>query len=251
MACIPEGRANLRYGLFSDIHANLQALEAVLATFKREKIDQYICLGDIVGYGASPRECMRLVLECKSLIVAGNHDYAVAGKLNIDFFNPYAKEAVLWTREQLNDEEKQVLANFDLVQNIEETLTMVHGTLNFPEMFDYIQTSYDAHLSLEVLETPVCFFGHSHVPVAFFQGQTISFSMKEEIPVDPERRTLVNVGSVGQPRDENPLACCAVYDDEIGKVWIHRVEYDIDTSIDKINKAGLPEILGERLRYGR
>ena len=241
----------MRYGIYSDIHGNLEAFQAVLATLKEEKVDQYICVGDIVGYGANPKECIQLVLEHNSIIVAGNHDYAVAEKLNIDFFNRYAKAAVLWTREQLSDNEKNFLANLDLVQYIEDVLTVVHGTLNFPEMFDYIQTSYDAHLSLELLETPVCFFGHSHVPVSFFQGQTVSFSMDEEIIIDKDRKTLVNVGSVGQPRDENPLPCCAVYDEEIGKVWLYRVEYDIDTAIDKIIKAGLPEILGERLRYGR
>jgi diadenosine tetraphosphatase ApaH/serine/threonine PP2A family protein phosphatase len=226
-------------------------LQAVLRKFKEEKVDRFLCLGDIVGYGANPKECIQLVLEQKSLIVAGNHDYAVAGKLNIDFFNNLAKAAVFWTRQQLNEEEKQFLANLDLVQVYNDILTVVHSTLNFPEMFDYVQTSYDAHLSLELLETPTCFFGHSHVPVAFFQGQTVSFSMDEEINIEKNRKTLINVGSVGQPRDENPLACCAIYDDQASKVWIHRVNYDIDTAIEKIVKAGLPEVLGERLRYGR
>lgn len=241
----------MRYGIYSDIHANLEALEVVLATLEKEGVTQYICGGDIVGYGANPKECIQRVLEKKSLIVAGNHDYAVSGKLNMDIFNIYAKEAVLWTRRQLSNEELQFLANLDLVQCIDTVLTVVHGTLNFPEMFEYIQTSYDAHLSLELLETPVCFFGHSHVPVTFFQGQTISFSMDEEIDISKCGKTMVNVGSVGQPRDENPMACCAVYDDELSKVWIHRVEYDIDAAIQKIVKAGLPEVLGERLRYGR
>lgn len=241
----------MRYGIYSDIHGNLEALQAVLATLKREKVDRFICAGDIVGYGSNPKECIQLVVEHESIIVAGNHDYAVAEKLNIEFFNNYAKAAVVWTREQLSENEKKFLANLDLVQYIEDVLTVVHGTLNFPEMFEYIQSSYDAHLSLELLETPVCFYGHSHVPVAFHQGQTVSFTMEEEITISPNRKTLVNVGSVGQPRDENPRACCAVYDDEIGKVWIHRVEYDIDRTIEKIVQAGLPEILGERLRFGR
>ena len=241
----------MRYGIYSDIHANLEALQAVLETFEKENVDQYICLGDIVGYGANPRECLQLVLEYNSLVVAGNHDYAIAEKLNIDFFNQFAKEAVLWTRDQLSDKERQFLRNLDLVKKVEDVLTMVHGTLNFPEMFEYIQTSYDAHLTLELLETPICFLGHSHVPVSFFQGTTITFSMDEEISTSKDNKVLVNVGSVGQPRDENPLASCAVYDDEAEKVWIHRVEYDIETAIEKIIRAGLPDILAERLRYGR
>jgi len=241
----------LRYGLYSDIHGNLEALQAIVATFEKEEVDQYICLGDIVGYGANPKECLECVKDLGSMLVAGNHDYAIAGKLNIDFFNKYAQLAVLWTREQLANEDKEFLANIDLVQQLDDSLTLVHGSLNFPEMFDYIQTSYEAHLSLEILETPVCFFGHSHVPVAFFQGETITFSMDEEIPVDRNGKVLINVGSVGQPRDGNPLACCAIYDDQIDKVWIHRIEYDIETAIDKIINAGLPEVLGERLRYGK
>ena len=241
----------MRYGIYSDIHGNLEALQAVLVTLEKENVDQYLCLGDIVGYGASPRECLQLVLERESLIVAGNHDYAIGEKISIDFFSPYAKQAVIWTRKHLNSAEKKYLAGLDLIQHIDNSVTMVHASLNFPEMFDYIHTTYDAHRSLEILETPVCFYGHSHLPVAFFEGQTISYSMDEEIDIDKNRKTLVNVGSVGQPRDENPLSCCAVYDDEVGKVWLHRVEYDIDASIEKIKKAGLPEILGERLRYGR
>ncbi len=241
----------MRYGLYSDIHGNLEALNAVFETLEKEGVDKYICGGDVVGYGANPKECLEMVMERGTMIVAGNHDYAIAGKLNIDFFNPYAQEAVRWTRKRLSRENKDFLANLDLIQRMDDTLTLVHGSLNFPEMFDYIQTSYEARLSLEILETPVCFFGHSHVPVAFFEGETVTFSMDEEIPVDKNRKVLVNVGSVGQPRDGNPFACCAVYDDAVGKVWIHRIEYDIDTAVNKIIHAGLPEVLGERLRYGK
>lgn len=241
----------MRYGIFSDIHSNLEALQAVLAKLETENVSRYICLGDIVGYGANPRECLRLVLERESLIVAGNHDYATAQKLSIDFFSQYAKDAVTWTRQQLTKEEQRFLSNLDLVQHIDNRLTIVHASLNFPELFDYIQTSYDAYISLEMLDTPVCFFGHSHVPVSFFQRQTISFSMENEIYIDKRKKTLVNVGSVGQPRDENPHASCAVYDDDVNIVWLHRVPYDVNTAKSKIIEAGLPHILGERLVHGR
>ncbi len=241
----------MKFGLFGDIHANLEALEVVLAELEKEQVDTYICLGDIVGYGANPGECLERSRELAKFTVAGNHDYAIAGKLNIDFFNAYAKEAVLWTREQLSKEQIQWLRDLELVHKYEDQVTIVHGTLNFPEMFDYIQTSYDAHLSLELLETPVCFLGHSHVPVAFFQGPTVSFTMDYEIDIDPNGKTLVNIGSVGQPRDENPKAAYAVYDTDRQKVEIRRVEYDVDKAARKIVDAGLPEILGERLKYGR
>ncbi|MEK7483520.1 MAG: metallophosphoesterase family protein [Planctomycetota bacterium] len=245
----------MRYGIISDIHSNFDALQAVCNMFDKERIDKYLCLGDIVGYGAQPRECLERVAELcggdSGDVIAGNHDFAVAEKLNIDFFNTYAKEAVIWTRKQLEPRWKKFLSARDLVRVIENGITLVHGTLNFPEMFDYIQTSYDAHLSLELLSSHVCFLGHSHVPVTFFKKQTISFSMNPEIDVDPSGKTLINIGSVGQPRDENPMSSCAIYDTELQKIWIRRVEYDIESASRKIVEAGLPEILGERLKYGR
>ena len=244
----------MRYALFGDIHGNLEALETVLAEYEREGVDQYICLGDIVGYGANPKECLDIVRELTgpdNLVVAGNHDHAICGKLNIDFFNSYARQAVLWTREQLSDSDIDYLYGLELTHKLDNVLTIVHGTLNFPEMFDYITTSYDAHLTLELLETPVCFLGHSHVPVTFFQGPTVTFSMEPEIEIRADRKTLVNIGSVGQPRDENPQAAYALYDSEQQKVWVRRIDYDIEKAGKKIIAAGLPEILAERLKYGR
>jgi predicted phosphodiesterase len=241
----------VKFGIYSDIHANLEALEVVLAEFEREQVDHFICLGDIVGYGANPSECLELVREREGITIAGNHDFAISGKLNIDFFNSYAKEAVLWTRQQLSREQLQYLRDLDLVHEWGDTLTAVHGTLNFPEMFDYIQTSYDAHLSLELLNNPVCFLGHSHVPVTFKQGPTVTFSMESEIEIETDSKTLVNIGSVGQPRDENPRSSFCIYDTDLKKVFIRRMDYDIDKAAGKIIEAGLPEILGERLKYGR
>lgn len=243
----------MRYALFGDIHGNLEALETVMAEYDREGIDEYICLGDIVGYGANPRQCLDIVREkCASgLVVAGNHDHAICGKLNIDFFNSYARQAVLWTREQLEQSDIDYLHALELVKKLDPALTVVHGTLNFPEMFDYITTSYDAHLTLELLETPVCFLGHSHVPVTFFSGPTVTFSMESEVEIRPDRKTLVNIGSVGQPRDENPKASYAIYDTDQQKVWVKRIDYDIEKAGAKIIAAGLPEILAERLKYGR
>ena len=242
----------MRYAIYSDIHGNLEAFQAVLSILDEERIDQHICLGDIVGYGANPRECLQLVVESKAIVVGGNHDYAVAGNLTPEFFNQYAREAVIWSQKQLSESEKKYLASLDLVQQLNDEITIVHSTLHFPEMFNYIQTSHDAHITLQLMETPICFIGHSHVPISFFlKSRKIAFSMDEEIPIDKRQKTLINVGSVGQPRDDNPLACFAIYDDEIEKVWIYRVEYDIDMAVEKIERAGLPSILGERLKLGR
>lgn len=241
----------MRYGLYSDIHGNLEALETVIQFFQEQKVDKYLCLGDIVGYGANPKECLQKVIELDSLIVAGNHDYAIAGNIDITYFNPFAQQAVLWTREQLEDEQIKFLGNLGLVHELEDTLTLVHGSLNFPEMFDYIQSIHDALLSLEILNTPVCFYGHSHVPIAFIEKERVTYCLDTKIKIEENEKVLVNVGSVGQPRDGNPLASCAIYDDEEKVVEIHRLEYDIETAIEKIISAGLPEVLGERLRYGR
>ena len=241
----------MKYGIFGDIHGNLEALTAVLDKLGELGVKQHICVGDIIGYGANPVECIARVRELCKTVVAGNHDYATIEKLNIDFFNSYAREAVIWTRKQISPEDTEFLAGLNLVETVDDAITVVHGSLNFPEMFDYIQTSYDAHLSLQALRTKICFLGHSHVPVSFFQKKTVSYTMDMEFTLEENQKALVNVGSVGQPRDENPNACCCVYDSESQHVQILRIPYDIDLAGQKILKAGLPEILAERLRYGR
>jgi predicted phosphodiesterase len=240
----------VRYGIYGDIHGNLEALDAVLADMKEQRVETYVCTGDIVGYGANPKECLRIVRDVSHVIIAGNHDHAVAEKLNIDFFNAYAKEAVVWTRRQIDTEERDFLYDLPLVYQ-DDVYTVVHGTLNYPQMFDYIQTSYDAYLSLELLQTPVCFLGHSHVPITFFQHQSVELLTDSQFIVEGGRKYLVNVGSVGQPRDENPLASYAVFDSTARSVEIRRCEYDIETASRKIIEANLPPILAERLFYGR
>src|SRR5688572_32233601 len=137
---------------------------------QKQSVDKYLCLGDIVGYGANPQECCEMVRTMKIPVVAGNHDWAVCGKLSIEFFNTYAKQAVYWTRDNISADNMQFLKDLPLIQEINEDITLVHGSLNFPDLFDYIQTSQDARLSLEKLPTRVCFLGHSHVPVTFFSG---------------------------------------------------------------------------------
>ena len=241
----------MRYAIISDIHSNLDALEQVMDDIKKQKVDRHLCLGDIIGYGAQPRECIQAVRDLDCLTIAGNHDWAALGKTNIDYFNTYAKEATLWTREQLSEDDIAYLDSLPLVEHLPENFTLVHGTLYNPELFDYIQTSYDAYLSLQALDGKVCFLGHSHVPITFFQGEMISYTLHPEITLEDGVRALVNIGSIGQPRDDNPRASFAIYDTEERKIRIHRVEYDVETASDKIRKAGLPEPLAERLKYGR
>ena len=240
----------MNYGILGDIHANLEALDRVLEEMDRLGVEQYVSVGDLVGYGANPCEVIATVRSLKTVVVAGNHDFAAIEKLNIDFFNTYARESAVWTRSVLSKEDIDYLRSLKLAEYF-DTFTVVHSTLYSPELFEYIQTSYDAHLSFEHQKTPLAFIGHSHVPVNFFKRNTVSFNMDSTVKVNGTDKVLVNVGSIGQPRDENPDAVCVVYDSEEGVVRLSRVRYDVEKASKKIIAAGLPEILAERLKYGR
>ena len=240
----------MRYAILSDIHGNRDALEAVLEDIEQQVVDACVCLGDIVGYGPEPAECLRTIQKYAGVTIAGNHDFAAANRLNISTFNVLARAATLWTREALDDEDIEYLANLPLVASFGD-FEVVHGTTHSPELFDYVQTSYDAHLAMSHMKCPVCFIGHSHIPVNFVQAEIISYSFDTELRVPEGGRVIVNVGSVGQPRDRDPRSAYAVYDTEEKVVRLRRVAYDVEAVAEKIRKAGLPEQLGERLKLGR
>lgn len=240
----------MRYLLFGDIHGNLEAFEAVLADAPMDTIDECICLGDIVGYGANPEECIAKVRELGTLAVAGNHDHASIGCLDITFFRDYAREAILWTSRHLSVESRAYLANLPFLECADH-FTCVHGSLEAPEVFNYVQSISDAEINFRMLDNEICFCSHSHVPMAFFDSTPMTYTLDEEFELDPAVKTIVNVGSVGQPRDENPLACYCIYDDQTHVVEIHRVEYDIEIAAQKILEAGLPPALALRLSLGR
>ncbi|MHC4606062.1 MAG: metallophosphoesterase family protein [Planctomycetota bacterium] len=240
----------MKYGILGDIHGNLEALEAVLEEMEKAGAKKYVSVGDLVGYGANPVEVIKRVRDLGVTVVAGNHDYAAIDKINIDFFNAYARESALWTRNALSEDDKAYIRSLKLVER-PDNFTLVHSTLYSPELFEYIQTSYDAHLSFDQQETPICFMGHSHVPVNFFKRKNVSFNMENEVRLDEQTKIMINVGSVGQPRDENPDGVCVVFDGNEGLVRITRIRYDVEKAAKKIIDAGLPEILAERLRYGR
>jgi diadenosine tetraphosphatase ApaH/serine/threonine PP2A family protein phosphatase len=242
----------LRYGIFGDIHGNLHALEAVIKAYESESIDAYLCTGDLVGYGAFPRECIDRTRQICRHIVAGNHDFAVCEKLTLEFFNSYAKSAVLWTREALTKEHLDYLQALPIMVAVDDDVTLSHATIYDAHAFDYIQTQYDAHLSLQELRTTCGFVGHSHIPISFYlRNGVVGWTMESTIDLAACDKVLVNVGSVGQPRDENPNAAYAVFDTVERKVYIKRVPYDVDAAIRAIEKNRLPRILGERLRLGK
>jgi predicted phosphodiesterase len=240
----------LKYGILGDLHANLEALTAVLETMDKAGVQKVVSVGDLVGYGANPSEVIARVRQLNATIVAGNHDHAAIGKLNIDFFNTYARESAIWTAKTLSREEKNFLDGLNLIEALDD-FTVVHSTLYAPELFEYIQTSYDAHLSFENQKTSIAFMGHSHVPVNFFKRKTVTFNTATEIRLEKGMKVMINVGAVGQPRDENPDSVCVTYDSDERLIRISRVPYDVEKAGRKIKQAGLPEVLAERLKYGR
>lgn len=241
----------MRYAILGDIHSNVEALDAVIDAIDAEKPDAILCTGDLVGYGAAPRECVRRIRELAPRgLVAGNHDWATAGRLGLEFFNAYAREAILWTRTKLTRADIDYLGSRPVL-HVDGLVTLAHGTVHDPEQFDYLQSAYDAHLSFARMTTPYAFVGHSHVPVTFKSGTTITYVLGDEIDVSDTAQALVNVGSVGQPRDEDPRASFGMFDDTTRVIRVIRVEYDVEASIARIREAGLPDFLGERLRIGR
>jgi len=243
----------LKYAIFGDIHGNFDALQSSIEHMREAEAEKFVCVGDVVGYGAQPGECVQAVKELTESVIAGNHEYAVCGKMGLEFFNAYAKEAIEWTQKQLSEDDLAYLRDLPLVQRV-DSFTIAHSTLHAPEAFGYIETLYSAHMSLSFLDDQVCFVGHSHIPITFvldLDQKTLTYTMDEEVRLAPNHKALVNVGSVGQPRDENPRASYVIYDPEEGLVQVRRVEYDAEAAAQKIRDAGLPEVLSSRLVMGR
>jgi len=240
----------LRYAVLADIHSNLEALEAVLSALESDRIDHYVCAGDVVGYGADPKHCLDRIRELCDVTVAGNHDWAVAGTLSMEFFNAHARAAIHWTREQLSADDIKWLADRPLQADVDRKTLIVHSTVHDPANFDYLLTSYDAILSMKALAKPLCFVGHSHIPITFLERGGVGFTWADVIDLTRVEKAIVNPGSVGQPRDKNPLAAFAIYDTVKRRVTLHRVEYDIEAASAKILAAGLPAPLAERIKVG-
>ncbi len=242
----------MRYGVISDIHGNLEALEAVLGSLDKESIDKYLCLGDIVGYGANPAECIKNVraLDCE-MSVAGNHEWGVLGFLDLGYFNEQAAAAIEWTENMITGSDADYLKTFRLSESA-GNVTLVHGSLDEPKEFFYIFDANDTDKTFKALKTAICFVGHSHVPGIFLSDGARPVRVKgTESKTEKNIKYVVNVGSVGQPRDGNPKAAYVVYDDEPGTIEIKRVSYDIRTAQKKIISAGLPAELAARLQEGR
>jgi diadenosine tetraphosphatase ApaH/serine/threonine PP2A family protein phosphatase len=240
----------VRFAIFADIHGNLEALEAVLAECVSCEVQSYLCLGDIVGYGANPEDCVRRIRDLGALAVCGNHDHAVIGAQNLNYFNSHARDAVLWTVKHLSNNSRNWLKTLSLVENFPE-FSLVHGSLQSPEMFNYVQSIKDADYNFRQMDRSLLFLGHSHYPLAFFDTAPMTYTLDPVIPLDRSVKTVVNVGSVGQPRDEDPRACFVIYDSQSNLVEFRRVEYDIESAAKKILDNGLPQTLALRLSLGK
>ena len=241
----------MRYAIFSDVHSNLEAFKAVLEFFSKSNIDRYLFIGDIVGYGADPKECIAALLRLNAISVAGNHDRAAVGLMDIDYFNETAREAILWTKDNLSGPDSLFLSGLELVKE-EGNCCLVHGTLARPQEFDYMIDGYRAMKSFYVLKQQICFVGHSHHPGVFIEeGKKIDYLESKILKIEKGKRYIVNDGSVGQPRDGDPRACCCIYDNESSILEFKRLDYDITCAQKKMMSAGLPMSLAERLSKGR
>ncbi len=242
----------MKYALLGDIHANLEALAAVLEKAQQLDVDEYLCLGDLVGYNANPCECIDTVKSLKPLaILRGNHDEYASSDDELVGFNPQAAQAVEWTRGHLSEELKEWLAARPLEEVLNPRVSLVHATLDMPGKWGYIFDKWSADASFNYQRTQICFFGHTHVPTAFTKFNQVTAEKYSLVKFLPAHKYLINVGSVGQPRDGDPRAAFVVYDDEERTAELHRVEYDLRTCQAKIRKAGLPERCAARLAIGR
>lgn len=242
----------MRYGIFSDVHSNLEALQAVIKAYRNEAIDKYLCVGDVVGYAASPNECIDKVKMLALITVAGNHDWAAVGQFCTDYFRPVAKEAILWTRRIVNDHSRNFLRVLKPVYKNED-LTLVHGTLDNPEYFNYLTDGNIAQGSFRLLETDICFVGHTHLAGIFIQDRDnqLNYCRASGLSIQEGNKYIVNVGSVGQPRDGDHRASYCIYDSEKKEVLMKRANYDMEKAREKILEAGLPKFLGDRLLAGK
>ena len=246
------------WGVFTDVHSNVEALDAVLKYFTEHKVEGYICCGDIVGYGPSPNEVIERIAGLKPLrAVVGNHDVAVLGKMDLKWFNDYAQAATLWTQKQLNAKSIKFLESLKTVSSSRKGFLVVHGSPRRP-LEEYLLTPEQFLDNLNHIPVSPCFVGHSHLPWCFAKDPdaplgVASYFLKdcEKVAVNPKVHWVLNPGSVGQPRDRDSRASCGIYDDAKNEFSLHRVYYDIAATQKRMKEAGLPEFLAKRLGVGQ
>ena len=242
----------MRYAVIADIHANLAAFTSVMEDIEhRGGVEEIWCLGDVVGYGPNPHQCIELLRQYKHVCVAGNHDWGAVGKVSLAHFNPDAATACRWTAQQLSPEDKEYLENLPLTIE-KDGFTIVHGSPREP-IWEYLISISIAKANFDFFQSPYCLVGHSHVPL-IFKDEEGSCSFSRFLPnvglLLGKSRLIINPGGVGQPRDGDTRASYAIYDSENNLVRLYRIPYDIGATQDKMMQSGLPIHLVVRLNYG-
>ena len=271
------------YAIIADVHANLEALEAVLKDIKKRKIESILFLGDAVGYGPNPNECIEVLQEIvlestrtEKFSLMGNHDSAVIGLTALEYFNPNARKAIEWTKGVLTDKNRRFLKSLPIFKSLKDKdypspiplprgeaargrvknissgrdIYLVHATPKEPEQWHYLLTKQDAYINFHFFTEKICLIGHSHQPSIIEQlpeGEMVIY--KDNAEIKDKHRYIINVGSVGQPRDGNPDAAYALLNEN--SIEIKRVSYDILSTQKKMREANLPLFLIERLARGR
>jgi predicted phosphodiesterase len=241
----------LKIGIVSDIHGNLEALETVLDSLKDHGVERILCLGDQVGYGPDPAACVERIMDSADIVVAGNHDRAVSGLIGMERFNTQAREAIDWTRTQTTREIDDILTGLPLMVT-EDLMTAVHASPYEPEAWHYMLTEAEARRGFSVLTNRVCFVGHSHIPLVFIEdsGGNIRLETASSIHLEKDKRYIINVGSVGQPRDNDARACMGLWDTTTSEYVLERLPYPVWLVQEKMAQFELPMSLIERLSFG-
>lgn len=244
----------MRLALISDIHGNLNALEHVLLDIAKKEVDEILCLGDIVGYGAKPNECVDALREKDILSIKGNHEQMCVDLNYAGCIKDYVTKSIRWTHDNLTDGNKKYLNDLPEKKSFND-LFLVHASPRQP-LTEYLQREPSFEENIKLFDENICFFGHVHYPIIYEwnkeekKGELFSPELIVTSNLDPENKYLINVGSVGQPRDGNAYACYGLFDTETKEFKHIRVGYDIQKTQDEIIEAGLPSVLAERLEKG-
>ncbi len=239
----------MKIAIFSDIHANLEALEAVLADTKNQGCTDYVCLGDVVGYNADPVACLNIIRDMGCPIVKGNHDFDAGNDTPLDQMNDLAADSLKWTRQQLSVDQRKWLSRLRMVRQVQD-FTIVHSTLDQPTSWNYVTNRHDAMSNFSYQISPVCFYGHTHLPITYYKHEQTGSLPPTTVPINDGVKYFINPGAVGQPRDGDWRASYCIYDLETKVVTFRRVAYDLVKAQNKIIMAGLHPFLAQRLANG-
>jgi predicted phosphodiesterase len=242
----------MRYLIFSDLHSNLESLNSFSKIIETLDHDKKVFLGDLVGYGADPNDCVEWVRKNADIILGGNHDYAAVSRTELTYFNSYAYQACLWTRQKLTRENKDFLGTLPC-EIVEDDIHWVHSSPFEPEEWHYVVSGADGIINFDHFSTQLCFLGHSHRPVILEKGpdgEIIDCATPTTWELKSDCRYIINVGSLGQPRDGNPKPAFVIYDSKAKSIEYLRYEYDFSATQKKILANGLPSYLADRLSIG-